>query len=49
MCAKAINTYPSTIKFVAECFMTQKCVIKQLINVFLYLILFIINRKPKNV
>ena len=24
MCDKAVNTYPSTIKFVTECFMTQE-------------------------
>ena len=47
MCYKAINTYPSTIKLVPECSMTQKCVIKQLINVLLYLILFMIDIKLK--
>ena len=31
MCIKSINTYPSTIKFVSECF---ECVIMQLIDVF---------------
>ena len=24
ICDKAVNTYPSTIKFVPECFMTQE-------------------------
>ena len=24
MCDKTVNTYPSTIKFVPECFMTQE-------------------------
>ena len=33
MCDKAVNTYPSTIGFVLECYKTQ-CVIKQLINAF---------------
>ena len=41
MCDKAGDTYPSTIKFVPE------CVIKQLIEAFLYLILFLIGIKPK--
>ena len=34
MCDKTVNTYPSTIKFVRESFITQKCVIKQLIDIF---------------
>ena len=33
MCDKAVSTYPSTIKFVPNCF------IKQLIDVILYLFL----------
>ena len=45
MCDKAVNTYPSTIAFVPECFMTQECVIEQLIDDFLYLILFLIDIK----
>ena len=28
MCDKAVNTYPSTIKFFPECFMTQEMCVK---------------------
>ena len=34
MCNKAVDTYPSTIKFVLECFITQESVIKWLIYIF---------------
>ena len=47
MCDKTFNTYPSTIKFVPECFRTQE-VCDELVNrYFLYLILFLISIKPK--
>ena len=38
MCNKAINTYPSTIKFVPECLMTQEMCDKAVNRCFLYLI-----------
>ena len=48
MCDKAFNTYPSTIKFVPECFMTQEMCDKAVNSCFfLYLILFQINIKLK--
>ena len=34
MCDKAVDTYPSTIKFVPECFMTQEMCEIHLIDVF---------------
>ena len=34
MCGKVVNTHSPTIEFVPECYKTQKCVIKLLINVF---------------
>ena len=45
MCDKAVDIYPSTITFVPECYKAQK--IKQLIDIFLYLILFLIGIKLK--
>ena len=47
MCDKAASTYASTIKFVPECFMTQKMCHKAVNRFFLYLILFLINIKLK--
>ena len=47
MCHKAVNTYPSTIKFVLKCFMTQEMCDKAVNRCFLYLILFLINIKLK--
>ena len=47
MCDKAVSTYPSTIKFVPECFMTQEMCNKAVNRYFLYLILFLINIKLK--
>ena len=47
MCDKDVDTYPSTIKFLLECFMTQNCEIKQLIDVILYLSIFLIGIKIK--
>ena len=46
MCDKAVNTHPSTIKFVSKCFMTRGMCDKA-INVFLYLILLLIDMKLK--
>ena len=35
MCDKAVDTYPSTIKFVSECYiMLNKCAIEQFIDAF---------------
>ena len=34
MCDKAVDTYPSTMKFVPECFMTQEMCDKAVHNVF---------------
>ena len=46
-CDRAIDTYPSTIKFIPECCKTQEMCIKQSVDVFLYLILFLIYIKLK--
>ena len=32
MCDKAVNTYPSTVKFVSECFMTQDRAVDRFIS-----------------
>ena len=45
MCDKAVNSYPSTIKVIPECFMTQEMCDKAVNSCFLYLILFLINIK----
>ena len=47
MCDKAVNTYPSTIKFVSECYKTQEMCNKSVNRFFLYLILFPIDMRPK--
>ena len=47
MCDKPVNTYPSTIKFVPECLMTQEMCDEAVNSCFLFLILFIINIKLK--
>ena len=47
MCEKAVDTYPSTINFVPECYNTQQICDKAVHRCFLYLILFLINVKPK--
>ena len=47
MCDKAVDTYPSTINFVSECFMTQEMCNKVVNSCFLYLILFLIGIKLK--
>ena len=46
MCDKAVDTYPSTIKYVPECFMTQEMCDKA-VNSFFYSILFLIGIKLK--
>ena len=35
MCNKAVDNYPYALEFVPEFFMTQKCVLKLLILIFL--------------
>ena len=47
MCDQAVNTYLSTITFVPECLMIQKMCDKAVNRCFLYLILFLINKKLK--
>ena len=47
ICGKASDIYPFTIKFVPEFYKTHKHVIKQFTDVFVYLILFLINIKLK--
>ena len=47
MCDRAVNTYPSTIKFVPECFMAHEMCDKAVHRCFLYLILFLIGIKLK--
>ena len=47
MCDKAVSTYPSTIKFVSECVMTQEMCDKTVKKNVLYLILLVINIKLK--
>ena len=47
MCDKAVDTYPSTIKFVPECHETQEMCNKAVNRCFLYLILFLIDKKLK--
>ena len=48
MCGKAVNTYPSTIKFVPEYFMTQKICNKAVNTCFFVFILFLIKIKLNN-
>ena len=43
MCDKAVDSYPSAIQVVSECYQTQKTSDKLLILVLLYLIVFLIN------
>ena len=48
MCDKAVDTHPSTIQFVSECYKTQKeCYKATVRRCILYLILFLINKKLK--
>ena len=47
MCDKAVNTHPSTMQFVPECYKTQEMCYKAVYGCFLYLILFLINAKLK--
>ena len=48
MCDEAVDTHPSTIKFVPECYRTQEMCYKAVNKCFLYLILFLIGLKLKN-
>ena len=43
MCNKAVSTYPSTIKFVPECFMAKEMCDKAVNRCFFYLILFLMG------
>ena len=43
MCDKAWNTYPSTIKFVSECFMTQEMCNKA-VNICFFVFVSISNQ-----
>ena len=43
MCDKEVNTYPSTIKFISQCVMTQEMCDKAMNRYFLFLILFHID------
>ena len=45
MCGKAVDTHPSAINLFLNAIRLTKCVIKQLIYVFLILILFLIGIK----
>ena len=47
MCDRPVDTYPSTLKFVLECYKTQETYIKAVNRCFLYLLLFLIDIKPK--
>ena len=45
MCDKAVDTYPSTIKFVPECFMTREMCDNGVNSYFFYSILLLIGIK----
>ena len=47
MCDKTVNTHPSTIQFVHECYKPQEMSDKAVNRCFLYLILFLIGIKLK--
>ena len=47
MCNKAVDTYPSTIKFVPECYKAQEMCHEAVNRCFLYLIQFLIGIKLK--
>ena len=47
MSDKAVNTYLSTIKFLPECLMTQEICDEAVNRCVLYLIIFLIDIKPK--
>ena len=47
MCDKAVNNYPSTIKFVTECYKTQEICDKGVNRCFLCFILFSIDIRLK--
>ena len=44
---EAVDRYPSTVELVPESISLKKCVIEQFIDDFLYLIIFLINKKSK--
>ena len=45
MCDKAVDTFPSTIKLVPECHKAQEMCNKAVSRCFLYLMLFLIDKK----
>ena len=45
MCNKAVDTHPSTIKYVPKCYKTQEICNKAVHRCFLYFTLFLINIK----
>ena len=47
MCEKAVENHPSTIQFLPVCYKTQETCYKAVHIHFLYLILFLINKKLK--
>ena len=47
MCDKAVDTHPSIRNLFLNAIRLKRFVIKQSVDVFLYLILFLINRKLK--
>ena len=47
MLDKAVNTYPSTIEFVPECYKTQEMSNKAVNRCFLHLIILLIDIKHK--
>ena len=47
MLDKAVNTYPSTIEFVPECYKTQEMSNKAVKRCFLHLIILLIDIKHK--
>ena len=49
MSDEAVDTYPSAINLFLNAVRLKKCVIKHSIDVFLYLILFLININSRNV
>ena len=44
---KAVDNYPHVLDFVPECFMAQEMFNKAINGCFLYLIVFLIDIKPK--
>ena len=48
MCNKGVDNYPHALNLFLNVIRLKKCLIKKLIDIFLYLILFLINIKLKN-